>query len=49
MYLLGQPMIFVVSTEMSVNINSMWTHPSGQESKGFGKCLMIKLKVLRMK
>jgi hypothetical protein len=49
MSLLGQPMISVVSTEMSLNINSMWTHPLGQESKGFGKCLMIKTKVLGMK
>jgi hypothetical protein len=49
MSLLGQPMISAVSTEMSLNINSMWTYPSGQESKGFGKCLMIKLKVLGMK
>jgi hypothetical protein len=29
--------------------HSMWTHPSGQESKGFGKCLLIKPKVLGMK
>jgi hypothetical protein len=43
------PMIFVVSTEMSLNIHSMWTHPSGQENKGFGKCLTTKLKVLGMK
>jgi hypothetical protein len=49
MSLLGQPMIFVVSTEMSLNIHSMWTYLSGQESRGFGKCLMIKPKVLRTK
>jgi hypothetical protein len=49
MFLLGRPMISVVSTEMSLNIHSMSTHPSGQESKGFGKCLMIKPKVLGMK
>jgi hypothetical protein len=49
MSLLGQPMISVVSTEMSLSIHSMLTHPSGQKSKGFGKCLMIKPKVLRMK
>jgi hypothetical protein len=47
--LLGRPMISVVSTETSLNIHSMSTHPSGQESKGFGKCLMIKPKVLGMK
>jgi hypothetical protein len=47
--LLGRPMVSVVSTETSLNIHSMSTHPSGQESKGFGKCLMIKPKVLRMK
>jgi hypothetical protein len=35
--LLGQPMIFVVSTEMSLSIHSMWIHLSGQENKGFGK------------
>jgi hypothetical protein len=49
MSLLGKPMIFVVSTEMSLNIHSMWTHLSGKESRGFGKCLMIKPKVLGMK
>jgi hypothetical protein len=47
--LLGWPMISVVSTETSLNIHSMSTHPLGQESKGFGKCLMIKPKVLGMK
>jgi hypothetical protein len=36
----------VVSTGMSLNIHSMLIHPSGPESKGFGKCLMIKPKVL---
>ena len=49
MSVLGQPMIFAVSTEMSLSIHSMWIHLSGQENKGFGKCLKIKLKVLRMK
>jgi hypothetical protein len=49
MSLLGQPMISAVSIEMSLNIHSMWTHPLGQKSKGFGKCLMIKPKVLGMK
>jgi hypothetical protein len=49
MSLLGKPMISTVSTEMSLNIHSMWTHPSGQESRGFRKCLMIKPKVLGMK
>jgi hypothetical protein len=29
--------------------HSMWTHPSDQESRGFGKCLMIKPKVHEMK
>jgi hypothetical protein len=49
MSLLGQPITFAVSTETSLNIHSMSTHPSGQESKDFGKCLMIKPKVLEMK
>jgi hypothetical protein len=49
MSLLGEPMTFVVSTEMSLSIHSMWIHPSGQESKGFRKCMMIKPKVLGMK
>jgi hypothetical protein len=46
---LGQPMIFVVSTEMSLNIHLMWIHLSGQGSKDFGRCLRIKLKVLGTK
>jgi hypothetical protein len=46
MSLLGQPMIFVVSTEMSLNIHLMWIHLSGQGSKDFERCLMIKPKVL---
>jgi hypothetical protein len=29
--------------------HSMWIHPSDQESRGFGKCLMIKPKVHEMK
>jgi hypothetical protein len=37
MFLLGQLMIFVASTGMLLNIHSMWTYPSGQENKGFGK------------
>jgi hypothetical protein len=49
MFLLDRPMIYVVSIETSLNIHSMSTRPSGQESKGFGKCLMIKQKVLGMK
>jgi hypothetical protein len=49
MSLLGQPMIFVVSIEMSLNIHSMWIHPSGQENKGFERCLKTKLKVLETK
>jgi hypothetical protein len=49
MSLLGQLMISVVSTEMSLNIHSIWIHPSGQENKGFRKCLKTKLKVLGMK
>jgi hypothetical protein len=49
MSLLGQPMIFVVSIEMSSNIHLMWIHLSGQGSKDFGRCLMIKLKVLATK
>jgi hypothetical protein len=49
MFLLGRLMISVVSIETSLNIHSMSTHPSGQESKGFEKCLMIKPKVLGMK
>jgi hypothetical protein len=39
----------LVSTGMSLNIHSMSIHPLGPESKGFGKCLMIKPKVLEMK
>jgi hypothetical protein len=34
---------------MSLNIHSMWIHPSGQKNKGFGKCLKTKLKVLGTK
>jgi hypothetical protein len=49
MSLLGQPMTFAVSTETSLNIHSMSTHPSGQESKDFGNCLMVKPKALGMK
>jgi hypothetical protein len=49
MSLLGQPMIFVVSTEMSLSIHLMWIHLSGHENKDFGKCVMIKLKVLGTK
>jgi hypothetical protein len=49
MSLLGQPMIFAVSTEMSLSIHSMWIHLSGQENKGFGKYPMTKLKVLGTK
>jgi hypothetical protein len=45
----GQPMITVVSTGMSLNIRSMSIHPSDTESRGFGKCLMTKPKVLGMK
>jgi hypothetical protein len=46
---LGQPMIFVVSTEMSSSIHLIWIHLSVQVSKDFGRCLMIKLKVLGTK
>jgi hypothetical protein len=42
-------MISVVSMETSLSIHAMWTHPSDQESRGFGKCLMIKPKVHEMK
>jgi hypothetical protein len=49
MFLHGRPMISVVLTRMSLNIHSMSIHPSGLESKGFRKCLMIKPKVLGMK
>jgi hypothetical protein len=49
MFLLGQLMTFVASIEMLLSTHSMWTHPSDQESKGFEKCLMIKLKVHEMK
>jgi hypothetical protein len=35
-------MIFVVSIETLLSTRSMWTHPSDQESRGFGKCPMIK-------
>jgi hypothetical protein len=46
---LGQLMISVALTEMSLGIHPMWIHLSGQESKDFGKCLRIKPKVLGMK
>jgi hypothetical protein len=36
-------------TEMSLNIHSMWIHLSGQENKGFERCLKTKLKVPRTK
>jgi hypothetical protein len=49
MFLLGQPMTFVASIEMLLSTHSMWTHPSDQESRGFGKCPMIKPKVHEMK
>jgi hypothetical protein len=49
MSLLGQPMIFMVSTEKSSNIHLMWIHLSDQGSKDFGRCLMTKLKVLGIK
>jgi hypothetical protein len=39
----------VVSTKMLLNIHSMWIHLSGQENKGFGRCLKTKLKVLGTK
>jgi hypothetical protein len=41
--------IFVVSTEMSSSIHLMWILLSGPGSKDFGRCLMIKPKVLGMK
>jgi hypothetical protein len=34
---------------MLLNIDSMWIHPSGQENKGFGRCLKTKLKELGTK
>jgi hypothetical protein len=46
---LGQPMILVVSTEMSSSTHLMWILLSSLGSKDFGRCLMIKLKVLGMK
>jgi hypothetical protein len=46
---LGQQMISVVSTEMLLNIHSMWIHLSVQENKGFRRCLKTKLKVLGTK
>jgi hypothetical protein len=49
MFLLGQPMIFVVSIETLLSTHSMWTRPLDQENRGFGKCLMIKPKVHEMK
>jgi hypothetical protein len=49
MFLLGQPMTFVASIEMLLSTHSMWTHPSDQESRGFGKYSMIKPKVHEMK
>jgi hypothetical protein len=41
--------LFVVSTEMSLNIHLMWIHLSGQGSKDFGRCLRVKLKLLGTK
>jgi hypothetical protein len=41
--------IFVASTGMLLNTRSMLIHPSGPESRGFGRCLMTRLKVLEMK
>jgi hypothetical protein len=38
-----------VSTEMFLNIHSMWIRLSGQENKGFRRCLKTKLKVLGTK
>jgi hypothetical protein len=49
MFLLRQPMIFVVSIESSLNTHSMWTHLSDQESGDFERCPMIKPKVHEMK
>jgi hypothetical protein len=46
---LGQPTIFVVSTEMSSSTHLMWILLSSIGNKDFGRCLMIKLKVLEMK
>jgi hypothetical protein len=45
----GQPTISVVSIGTSLNIRSMSIHLSDPESRGFGKCLMTKPKVLGMK
>jgi hypothetical protein len=45
----GQPMIFVESTGMLLNTRSMLTHPLDPESRGFGRCLMTRPKVLGMK
>jgi hypothetical protein len=45
MYFLGQPMIFVASTEMSSSTLSMWTQPSDQGSRSFKRCQMTKPKV----
>jgi hypothetical protein len=44
-----QLMISVASIETLLSTHSMWTRPSDQESSGFRKCPMIKLKVHKMK
>jgi hypothetical protein len=49
MFLHGLPMIYVVSTEMSLNARSMLIHPSDPGSRGFRRCLTIKPEVLGMK
>jgi hypothetical protein len=48
-FLLGQLMIFAESTGMLLNTRSMLIHPSDPESRGFGRCLMTRPKVLEMK
>ena len=45
----GQLMIFAESTGMLLNTRAMLIHPSDPESRGFGRCLMTRLKVLGMK
>jgi hypothetical protein len=42
-------MISVVSIETLLSSDSKWTRLSDQESRGFGKCPVIKPKVHEMK
>ena len=49
MSLHGRLTISVASTGMLLNTRSMLIHPSDPESRGFGRCLMTRSKVLETK